>query len=295
MSALTRTSHTETSSGSSRVQHYLSLLRRVRRSLILVGVFGLLIGVALGFLQVYPEIPLPGLRMQVSPVIVALVGMLLMGLACGVVTNLVLHRTSIFIRLLVAVAGIVFGWLGSQLMQGILYGPGLNSPLTMADAILSVTQLSVGVVGALFAIRFRQGRRVTTAPATTARQTESRDEPSPHPLSRLRGITEATGTRLGSFIQSRRQAYQARSAMPSNRIKITVPRNNTRQRPRWRLLPRRHSVHLGKQVTNVCPYCLEEVQPNDPRGRVVCDICGTPHHGDCWSITGKCQVPHLQT
>jgi hypothetical protein len=53
-------------------------------------------------------------------------------------------------------------------------------------------------------------------------------------------------------------------------------------------------VNLGKQTTSVCPYCLEEVLPRDPRGRVVCKICGTPHHRDCWEITGTCQVPHLQ-
>jgi hypothetical protein len=53
-------------------------------------------------------------------------------------------------------------------------------------------------------------------------------------------------------------------------------------------------VRLGRSVTNVCPYCLEEVQRRDPRGRVVCNVCGTPHHGDCWAITGKCEVPHLQ-
>jgi transposase len=54
-------------------------------------------------------------------------------------------------------------------------------------------------------------------------------------------------------------------------------------------------VHLGREQTAMCPYCLEEVKPNDPRGKVVCRICGTPHHADCWAITGKCEVPHLQT
>jgi hypothetical protein len=56
-----------------------------------------------------------------------------------------------------------------------------------------------------------------------------------------------------------------------------------------------NGVHLGGDIIDVCPYCLEEVAPNDPRGVVVCEICGTPHHADCWAITGKCEVPHLQT
>jgi hypothetical protein len=56
-----------------------------------------------------------------------------------------------------------------------------------------------------------------------------------------------------------------------------------------------NGVSLGGDIVDVCPYCLEEVTPDDPRGVVVCEICGTPHHADCWAITGKCEVPHLQT
>jgi len=48
-------------------------------------------------------------------------------------------------------------------------------------------------------------------------------------------------------------------------------------------------------VEDRCPYCLDVIKRNDPRGVRVCDVCGTPHHADCWSITGKCQVPHLNT
>ncbi len=28
---------------------------------------------------------------------------------------------------------------------------------------------------------------------------------------------------------------------------------------------------------------------------VACENCRTPHHADCWAITGKCEVPHLHT
>ena len=41
-----------------------------------------------------------------------------------------------------------------------------------------------------------------------------------------------------------------------------------------------------------CPYCLEEVKRNDPRGVVICPVCKAYHHKDCWDITGRCQVPH---
>ena len=52
---------------------------------------------------------------------------------------------------------------------------------------------------------------------------------------------------------------------------------------------------IMRVVEDRCPYCLDVVKRNDPRGIQVCEVCGTPHHADCWAITGKCQVPHLNT
>ena len=61
---------------------------------------------------------------------------------------------------------------------------------------------------------------------------------------------------------------------------------------------RRHTqpaVRLAVHEEHRCPYCLEPVKRNDPRGSVECQVCHTLHHKDCWDITGSCQVPHLNT
>jgi hypothetical protein len=50
---------------------------------------------------------------------------------------------------------------------------------------------------------------------------------------------------------------------------------------------------LSSQEEHRCPYCLEIIDPDDPRGVVECEICHTLHHADCWAITGACQVPHF--
>ncbi|MBI5035359.1 MAG: hypothetical protein HZB51_32935 [Chloroflexi bacterium] len=55
------------------------------------------------------------------------------------------------------------------------------------------------------------------------------------------------------------------------------------------------SLRLTGVVEDRCPYCLDVVKKKDPRGVKKCEVCGTPHHADCWAITGKCQVPHLNT
>ena len=52
-------------------------------------------------------------------------------------------------------------------------------------------------------------------------------------------------------------------------------------------------VRLSSDVLEErCPYCLEMIVPNDPRGIVICETCHTAHHADCWSVTGTCQIPH---
>lgn len=51
-------------------------------------------------------------------------------------------------------------------------------------------------------------------------------------------------------------------------------------------------IHLLGDVEHRCPFCLEVVEKNDPRGVKICPICHTRHHADCWAVTGTCQVPH---
>jgi len=60
-----------------------------------------------------------------------------------------------------------------------------------------------------------------------------------------------------------------------------------------RVIPwRRRRVQLVGNEAHRCPYCLDPVERNDARGVVVCPVCHTRHHADCWAVTGMCQVPH---
>jgi hypothetical protein len=52
------------------------------------------------------------------------------------------------------------------------------------------------------------------------------------------------------------------------------------------------SIRLMESIEHRCPFCLELVEHSDSRGSVECSICHTLHHGDCWAVTGTCQVPH---
>ncbi len=62
---------------------------------------------------------------------------------------------------------------------------------------------------------------------------------------------------------------------------------------RKRAMHRKPQLHFSSEEEHRCPYCLELIEPDDPRGTVECKICHTLHHADCWAITGACQVPHF--
>jgi ribosomal protein L37AE/L43A len=54
------------------------------------------------------------------------------------------------------------------------------------------------------------------------------------------------------------------------------------------------NVKLVGAESHRCPFCLEDIDQNDPRGVKICPICKTYHHADCWDVTGMCQIPHHQ-
>jgi hypothetical protein len=63
-------------------------------------------------------------------------------------------------------------------------------------------------------------------------------------------------------------------------------------RPQKRHKPK---ISLMGMEEHRCPFCLEEVDPQDPAGVVICPVCHSYHHKSCWDITGTCQVPHSQS
>ncbi len=117
----------------------------------------------------------------------------------------------------------------------------------------------------------------------------------------LARLLEQSGQQL-----TRRLAGLARSDMHG----LHIPRGRTGSMIRLPTVPRRTKsktvrAHRGgharsglrvlRNVEDRCPYCFDVIKRNDPRGVKVCEVCGTPHHADCWAVTNKCQVPHLNT
>ena len=90
------------------------------------------------------------------------------------------------------------------------------------------------------------------------------------------------------------RATRIRSRQTSTADKLVLKHSEPSARSRHkRLFAQRPKLQISSFEEHRCPYCLEEVKRNDPRGVKECDICHSLHHADCWAITGNCQVPHL--
>jgi ribosomal protein L37AE/L43A len=61
------------------------------------------------------------------------------------------------------------------------------------------------------------------------------------------------------------------------------------------LFKHKPNIQVSLYEAHRCPYCLDEVKQNDPRGVKRCEVCNTLHHADCWEVAGACQVPHLNS
>jgi len=164
---------------------------------------------------------------------------------------------------------------------------------------LEATQVGAGALASLLAlsawrrpVRMRAASTGTRAirPASAERVAATPRSSSPAfvsaPASRARPATRrgsVVSRGLGSILGSKRRGGKLSIRRPA-RTSVSRRRGPFRRRP---------EVQLSVYEEHKCPYCLEDVKRNDPRGTKECPICHTLHHADCWAVTGMCQVPHL--
>jgi len=128
------------------------------------------------------------------------------------------------------------------------------------------------------AIRSKRGRRGSASSSGGARvelpgswSTRLRPDPQPRPRTRSNNGSRSTVLK------------------EPKKVKDQVVR------PKRRRSRRKPHIQFALVEEHRCPYCLDSVTHNDARGVKECEVCHTLHHADCWTITGTCQVPHLNT
>jgi len=236
----------------------------LRRGLVPGLILATLLGLGLGTLQAYAYL----LPAAIPTLALALAGAGLVGLLVGGWCRLALQGRAQVLRFAVALVVLLAGAVVSQGVYAFLRGLNPLLRYTASEALWTVLgQLAVGGLCLVVASLVWQQE---PAPPPVPRRT-----PAPAPVSRQPTVA------------------------PQPRPSVRVQRG-----PRFRLPPLRLPVHFrgrkhlkARVITaeqDRCPYCLDVVTPDDPHGMVVCEICGTPHHADCWEAAGgKCQVPHL--
>jgi len=218
-----------------------------------------------------------------SPMLALVLTNAVLGLAAGLSVRWTLRKRTSALRLSSALAFVV----GSLLMIGWFTAgrAGINVPSTSPAGIdwsgLGQLLLAAGV--AFLALYGWQEGQLTIAPApqprTAKRPARSRLRPTNRPRRKA-----ASKSNVRAVARSR---IQGAAAAPPQPAKV-------KSKPR-RISRRKLQLKLSGEEEHRCPYCLELIEPNDPRGVVECKVCHTLHHADCWAITGTCQVPHYTT
>jgi len=224
------------------------------------------------------------------------------GLASGFGARLALGERSRLLRLVAALASVVLGLYGLGFLTDWKMGLG---PLEFwRDEIdyREAAQLGGGTIAALVAltawrrpVRFVEAAR--QRPAARSAPIESYRAPAATPprtglASLLRPATRVSpSARSMRPTPSRRGRPASAPLRPVERLSVRRPARSRRRG----VFRRKPEVQFSMYEEHKCPYCLEDVKRNDPRGVKECPVCHTLHHADCWSITGMCQVPHLNT
>jgi uncharacterized membrane protein len=259
-------------------------LERLLRGAALTGWFALLLGALLGLLEARPELVSERMKVPASLLAISVIGMALIGLLVSLFARVMLRDAGIILKLITGILGVLLALITSEIVLGVMLNIPLRQALTGVRDNIEAAQILTGAFGVMIGTRLGTLGRKHSAPVPVAvQETEAPARPRRHrpPAPVRRAVRRAREVMEEAHTPPRRIEVQPRSEP------VSIPKPKARKRSKMK-------VRLGRSVTNVCPYCLEEVQRHDPRGRVVCNVCGTPHHGDCWAITGKCEVPHLQ-
>ncbi len=239
------------------------------------------------------------------------------GLASGLGARMALTQRNSLFRLVAALASLVMGLYGLGYLTDWKMGLG---PLEFwRDRVdyNEAAQLGGGAIAALMALSAWPRSGVRSIETYSRSRSSTRAVPettgSYHP------VPQSSSSRgLASFLNPGTWAKRPTSVSPSRSVqrgrvsgrsrpsarsspaveRLVVPRPSKRSKSRSKrkgIFRGKPEVQFSMYAEHKCPYCLEDVKRNDPRGVKECPVCHTLHHADCWSITGMCQVPHMNT
>ncbi len=225
------------------------------------------------------------LRPEIYPLVQNIFADLMLGVVIGFAVRIILAKRNWFIRILAGTAVLIV----SLLILGVLTGWQIGlSPLRFWRTTIDwfgLVQLCLGISCMLLAILAWQKKEITepviipTVENLATIPADPGTQPTRNPRKRRFRTPHAEAIIHGNTPK----AEVSDSATMNNQLHPQSVTHQTKKQP---------IIRLSSLEKHLCPYCLDPVLPKDPRGIVACEICHTQHHGDCWAITGFCQVPH---
>jgi len=258
------------------------------------------VGIGSGYLILYYLVPQTPIGQLVARVLVLLVASIGIGLVC----RFAIPTRMWFLKLSFGIIGSLLSILSLDWFFPTTYG-------LLHDRVFSIEQWSIAEytqTGCLLLITLFIafiGRKKTTPVQRELSKPElkkviSKKKPASSPSKVVaQKKTKLPAISLNSTAKTKavRKTAQKRNA-PKPVIKNAAPAVKVKASSKSSLNKKRttrnknNDVKLKGTEDHRCPYCLEKVYKNDPRGIVICPDCGTWHHRDCWEITGSCQIAH---
>jgi hypothetical protein len=258
-----------------------------------------------------------------------------LGLVAGFGSRVVLYKRGLFLQTLIGILLAVFGVILAGSVSNSVLGMGPITLQPSAAAQLSELTFSTDLPEQIGSLKIEPGELLDlekmnwadplhllgslfmamtalyawrdNSPYSTQQVDVMPLEPvsiaEPRPMVRTSASSNGrsrTNPRGGLFARLRAGSHTGNGSRPSNRIRPMVFRdpkatNAQRSKSRRRRSRSKSQIQFAVVEEHRCPYCLDSVTRNDPRGVKECEVCHTLHHADCWAITGVCQVPHLNT
>ncbi len=245
----------------------------MRWGLSLSLILAIVLGLSAGFVQANAD----RLLSILPPLVVPLTGAGVMGVLVGLTARLTLRGRTETLKALLALAALLLWIVAAEVAYAVWNGLRPLSYLAEADNGVEMGQIAIGTMAAVVGGVIRRPPVPVEVVAVSRRR---RKAGSP--------------------------ARKARKPRPAAQAAREQPRKSLRSRLALRAHPRHQpepadngngsEVKVIAKEQDRCPYCLDVIEAHDPRGVVVCEICGTPHHADCWAVAGgRCQMPHLIT
>jgi hypothetical protein len=204
------------------------------------------------------------------------------GLGSGAASRITFYQWPGFIRFFVILLVLPLGLFVLGVLTNWQMGIGPLNP--WARGVIpqdELMQLGGALLVALICLDAWRKPRPKTEDTPDARASSSRREQTP-------------ATASIQSVQPRSPQTHSRTKPAVDKLILTHTEQPTRSR-RKRMGNRKPILQISAFEEHRCPYCLDEVKRNDPRGVKECEVCHSLHHADCWAITGMCQVPHLNS